>query len=87
MERAPELICYVHEGWAPRIRAAAPRRDWMDGTPELFAHGPGDHESKLRVQGFRDTRPPQLPVNLAPPPHGRINLTLRNLGLAAKPNV
>lgn len=38
MERAPELICYLHEGWAPRLRPASPRRDWMDATPERFAY-------------------------------------------------
>ena len=37
-EPAPELTCYLHEGWAPRIRPAAPTRDWMDDTPERFAY-------------------------------------------------
>ncbi len=35
---ALDLRCYVHPGWQPRIRAASPRRDWMDGTPESFAY-------------------------------------------------
>ena len=30
-----ELICYLHDGWAPRIRPADPQRDWMDAAPEL----------------------------------------------------
>jgi hypothetical protein len=33
-----ELKCYVYPGWRPRIRAASPRRDWMDATPESFAY-------------------------------------------------
>ena len=33
-----DLTCYVYENWKPRIRPAAPRRDWMDGTPERFAY-------------------------------------------------
>lgn len=33
-----DLICYVYPGWTPRIRAASPRRDWMDATPESFAY-------------------------------------------------
>lgn len=33
-----ELICYLHEGWKPRIRPASSRRDWMDSTPESFAY-------------------------------------------------
>lgn len=38
---APEkfdLICYVYPGWDPRIRAASPRRGWMDDTPDRFAY-------------------------------------------------
>lgn len=35
---APELVCYVHPGWAPRIRPAATARDWMDESPERFAY-------------------------------------------------
>lgn len=33
-----DLRCYVYPGWEPRIRAASPRRDWMDATPERFAY-------------------------------------------------
>ncbi len=33
-----DLICYLHDGWKPRIRPAASRRDWMDATPESFAY-------------------------------------------------
>lgn len=33
-----DLRCYVHPAWKPRIRAASPRRDWMDDTPESFAY-------------------------------------------------
>ena len=33
-----ELTCYVEPGWRPRIRAASPRRDWMDETPDSFAY-------------------------------------------------
>lgn len=33
-----ELTCYLHPGWAPRIRPAAPAREWMDETPERFAY-------------------------------------------------
>ena len=33
-----ELTCYVYDGWAPRLRPASPRRDWMDSTPERFAY-------------------------------------------------
>ena len=33
-----ELICYVREGWAPRVVPAAPRREWMDATTESFAY-------------------------------------------------
>lgn len=32
------LTCYLHPGWAPHIRPASPRRDWMDATPEAFAY-------------------------------------------------
>ena len=32
------LICYVVDGWSPRIRPATPRRDWMDRTAERFAY-------------------------------------------------
>ncbi|WP_174287161.1 DUF6065 family protein [Sphingomonas bacterium] len=35
---SPELTCYLHEGWAPRIRPAAPQREWMEATPERFAY-------------------------------------------------
>lgn len=33
-----EIDCFIYEGWRPRIRAASPRRDWMDGSPESFAY-------------------------------------------------
>lgn len=33
-----DLICYLHEGWAPDIRPASSRREWMDETPESFAY-------------------------------------------------
>ena len=33
-----DLICYLHPGWAPRIRPASSRRDWMDASPESFAY-------------------------------------------------
>jgi len=33
-----ELICYTYPGWAPRIRPAGPKRDWMEKTPERFAY-------------------------------------------------
>ncbi|MEN6542129.1 DUF6065 family protein [Parvibaculum sp.] len=33
-----ELTCYLYPGWKPRIRAASPRRDWMDASPESFAY-------------------------------------------------
>src|ERR1700742_2011232 len=33
-----ELTCYVHEGWAPRIAPASPKRDWMTATPDSFAY-------------------------------------------------
>jgi hypothetical protein len=33
-----DLTCYLHPGWAPLIRPAPMRRDWMDHTPESFAY-------------------------------------------------
>ncbi len=33
-----ELKCYLYPGWEPRIRPAAPRRDWMDDAPESFPY-------------------------------------------------
>jgi len=33
-----ELNCYVMDGWDPRIRPAAPQREWMENTPERFAY-------------------------------------------------
>lgn len=33
-----ELICYLYPGWAPNIRPAPSRRDWMDATPQQFAY-------------------------------------------------
>jgi hypothetical protein len=37
-EKSFDLKCYIHPSWEPRIRAASPRRDWMDDTPESFAY-------------------------------------------------
>ena len=33
-----ELKCYVYPGWDPQVRPAAPRRQWMDDTPESYAY-------------------------------------------------
>jgi hypothetical protein len=33
-----DLICYLHPAWAPRIRPALAKRDWMETTPERFAY-------------------------------------------------
>jgi hypothetical protein len=33
-----DLICYTYPGWAPRLRPASPKRDWMEKTPERFAY-------------------------------------------------
>jgi Family of unknown function (DUF6065) len=33
-----DFICYLHEGWQPRIRPAEATRPWMDATPEAFAY-------------------------------------------------
>ncbi len=33
-----DFICYLHEGWNPRIRPAEATRPWMDATPEAFAY-------------------------------------------------
>jgi hypothetical protein len=33
-----ELLCYVRQGWAPRIAPASPKREWMTATPESFAY-------------------------------------------------
>ncbi len=37
-DQTPELICYLHPGWAPLIRPAPATRAWMDATPESFAY-------------------------------------------------
>jgi hypothetical protein len=37
-EQTPDLICYLHPGWAPLIRPAPATRAWMDATPESFAY-------------------------------------------------
>lgn len=37
-DATPMLTCYLHEGWAPRIRPAGAHRAWMDATPEQFAY-------------------------------------------------
>lgn len=33
-----ELLCYVRNGWAPRIAPASAKRGWMTETPESFAY-------------------------------------------------
>ena len=33
-----DLVCYIHPGWAPRIRPASNKRSWMEATPERFAY-------------------------------------------------
>ncbi|WP_067733421.1 DUF6065 family protein [Novosphingobium naphthalenivorans] len=33
-----DFVCYVAPGWAPRIRAASSKRDWMDAAPESFPY-------------------------------------------------
>lgn len=33
-----ELVCYVREGWTPRVAPAEPKRDWMNATQEKFAY-------------------------------------------------
>ncbi|MFC5345508.1 DUF6065 family protein [Brevundimonas staleyi] len=33
-----ELVCYVRNGWTPRIAPASARRGWMNETPESFAY-------------------------------------------------
>ena len=33
-----DLICYVHEGWTPRIAPASAKRPWMDATPDSYAY-------------------------------------------------
>ncbi|WP_420479792.1 DUF6065 family protein [Brevundimonas sp. FT23028] len=33
-----ELLCYVREGWTPRLAPASARRQWMTDTPESFAY-------------------------------------------------
>ena len=33
-----DLTCYIYSGWRPRIRAASPRRDWMDESQDAFAY-------------------------------------------------
>lgn len=33
-----DLLCYLYDGWRPRIRAADSRRGWMDDAPESFAY-------------------------------------------------
>jgi len=33
-----DLACYLHPGWKPLIRPAAPTRDWMTNSPESFAY-------------------------------------------------
>lgn len=34
----PDLVCYVHPGWKPRLRAAGSKRDGMETSPERFAY-------------------------------------------------
>ena len=33
-----ELVCYVRNGWEPRVAPASARRGWMDATTESFAY-------------------------------------------------
>ena len=33
-----EIVCYVKPGWAPRIRPASQKRDWMDATTDSYAY-------------------------------------------------
>ena len=33
-----DLVCYLHPGWAPLIRPAPVKREWMDNTPDSFAY-------------------------------------------------
>jgi hypothetical protein len=33
-----ELICYLHPAWAPLIRPAGVKRDWMEAASEAFPH-------------------------------------------------
>jgi hypothetical protein len=33
-----ELVCYVRQGWTPRIAPASAKRQWMTDTPESFAY-------------------------------------------------
>jgi Family of unknown function (DUF6065) len=33
-----DLTCFVNEGWIPRIRPAPYERDWMESSPERYAH-------------------------------------------------
>ncbi|MCW3835677.1 cupin-like domain-containing protein [Sphingomonas canadensis] len=33
-----EIVCYVMDGWKPRIRPAAPKREWMEASFERFAY-------------------------------------------------
>jgi Family of unknown function (DUF6065) len=33
-----ELICYIYDGWKPRIKPANSKRKWMDQSPEAFAY-------------------------------------------------
>jgi hypothetical protein len=37
-DQTPDLICFLHPGWAPLIRPAPATRAWMDATPESFAY-------------------------------------------------
>jgi hypothetical protein len=36
--QVPDLTCFVHEGWAPRIVPASAKKAWMDATPESYAY-------------------------------------------------
>ena len=33
-----DLLCYLHAGWAPLIRPAPVKREWMDETQDSFAY-------------------------------------------------
>lgn len=33
-----DFLCYLHQGWQPRLRPAEATREWMDATPEAYAY-------------------------------------------------
>ncbi len=38
MDSSTRLTCYISPGWEPRVRAASPKRTWMEEAPERFAY-------------------------------------------------